>query len=185
MMLHPQYQTSEVTLSRWSKLVYNFWSCRKSRFVFVPVGQILSTGGSVNPNSSSGVRWFKAQGEFLVSMGGWRIPQRGRGHVGRRGRSARPWGSLASGHARFPPGCPWLTNGPCFSWLPRRWAREGGGTRGGVRIDRTRSGNNMHMTQWHHNGTTRHIHMDATKSSSTDRRPPQTDTEDISRVRHD
>lgn len=133
-----------------------------------------------NLNFGRGVRWFKAQGEFLVSMGGRRTPRRGRGHVGRRDQSAQPYGSLVSGHAHFLPGCPWLTSGPCFSWLPRRWAREGGGTRGGVRILGTlwRGGQHMQMTQWRHNGNTRHIHIDRTKKSS---RPLHKYTENISK----
>lgn len=36
----------------------------------------------------------------------------------------------------------------------------------------------MQMTQWHHNGTTRHIHIDRTEKSS---RPPHTNTENISK----
>lgn len=86
----PRYQTAV----RWSEHVYNFRFFQvavsmKSCFIRFEVTSLVRRR-SMNHNSGSGVRWFKAQGEFLVSMGGSRIPQQGRGHVGRSGRSARP-----------------------------------------------------------------------------------------------
>lgn len=78
-----------------SVFVYNFWRLFFCLF-FPPEGWIVflfrskSLGSASRRVSELRIRWFKAQGEFLVSMGGRRTPRRGRGHVGRRGQSARP-----------------------------------------------------------------------------------------------